>query len=223
MLLKLIKKNFKSEIQENNWKGTGTKENPLIIEKFDLRYSTIRLKELDIFINIKNCDFKTIIIHKSQHIIIENCNFKDVILDKCQGISIENCKFRNFRLLRLCSSIIIRNNCFKKISPWYCQSITIVNNKIKKLSLYQFENNKKLRKKFFYTNIMFLLAFLVYLSIISYLFLGLPSFFLIDSIIFLLIIVSPCNILLLGNSYKLKKSFSKIKNRMSNNIVENNN
>jgi pilus assembly protein TadC len=81
-------KNLASELK---WKGSGTKEVPLIItseyglpRKFAFQVNTM-------FIKIVNCEFDHLFFRKCQNIIIEKTSFKTLGIVSCSNLTVKNC------------------------------------------------------------------------------------------------------------------------------------
>jgi hypothetical protein len=104
-------------------KGTGTENDPVIIEPSMNLPQAFKIQDSDLFINIKNCNLQSLIIRSSQNIKLKSCRFKFSILNYCSKIEVENL---------ICSKYLQVN---------YCTNIRIEGCNIKKLKVYQSNSN----------------------------------------------------------------------------------
>lgn len=85
---------------KHTWKGDGTKENPFIVENRNGLADMFCLKKSNLFIIIKNSDFKYLLFISSRNITLDNCSFLRLTLRKCRSFIIESCTIRNLSLGR---------------------------------------------------------------------------------------------------------------------------
>lgn len=143
--LKLNAANVEKIVKEYGWKGTGSKEHPYIFENYRNSNLRMKFKKLDAFITIHNCSFKNIALIRCKNVKLELCTFNLIDLNRCRNITIKNCKFKRFLELALSAEIIIKNNIFEKVVPYFCQALSITNNEIQQLSVKYIENDPKIK------------------------------------------------------------------------------
>ncbi len=136
----IIEKSFLLENKEKlGWNGTGSQNDPIIID------DVIKLPQ--------NITFKT----EDLHIHVNNVDIGVIILDKCRNIIIEDSIITVIRL-RACKNIIIRNNILREIKLFLGNKNTIEENRT-----YTFSNIRYLTFTFLVISIIAGLT-----SIISY-------------------------------------------------------
>ncbi len=140
----------KSTIDKNsmqyNWKGDGTKENPIIIDKDDNLPQNMIFRTEDMHLQIKNIDIGLLVFERCQNIILEESILSIV-------------------KLKTCSNIIIRENLIKDIKLLFSEDLVIENNRF-----YSFSNFR------LFTLLMFIFAsisgavfFLSYIELLYFL------------------------------------------------------
>jgi len=70
--LTIAKSTIEKQSMHYNWKGDGTKENPLIIDKDDKFPQNMIFRTEDLHIQIKNIDIGLLVFERCQNIIIED-------------------------------------------------------------------------------------------------------------------------------------------------------
>jgi len=107
----VIEKEFLIEnIEKIDWKGSGTQDNPIIVEDESLPYNVI-FKTEDLYIHLKDIDIGML------------------ILDKCQNIIIED-SIISLVKLKSCNNVVIKNNLIREVKLSFSKNITIEKNRI---------------------------------------------------------------------------------------------
>ncbi|MFX1469871.1 MAG: hypothetical protein ACFFB8_14540 [Promethearchaeota archaeon] len=94
----------KFEEIEKEFNGSGTKEDPIIIDHSEVLPPSFEIFESMLYITIKNCEFKHVALYYSENITIENCKFKILEMYQNSNIIIKDL---------MCSASILSqcNNC----------------------------------------------------------------------------------------------------------------
>jgi hypothetical protein len=125
-----------------NWKGDGTKDNPVIIENDEALPQNMIFRTENLHIQLKNIDIGLLVFERCQNILLE-----ESILSIIK--------------LKSCNSIIIRDNLIKEIKILFSEDLVIENNRF-----YSFSNIR------LFTILMFIFASiagaLVFLSYIEF-------------------------------------------------------
>ncbi|MFX1446086.1 MAG: hypothetical protein ACFFHV_21970 [Promethearchaeota archaeon] len=124
----IAKSTIDKNIMKFDWKGEGTKENPIIIDNDNLLPQNIIFRTEDLHIHLKTIDIGLIVFERCQNIILE-----DSILSIVK--------------LKSCINIILRNNLIKDLKILFSEDLIIENNR-----LYSFSNIR------LFTTLMFLFA-----------------------------------------------------------------
>ncbi|UCC19377.1 MAG: hypothetical protein JSV62_14930 [Promethearchaeota archaeon] len=114
--------NIRSSIVEVNCIGSGTKENPYVIDNNSLKDLDVR--EIGLLFNrdyvfFKNFDLKLLKLYDTHH------------------INLENCKISKICLLKFCVDITINFAFIKKLKFGACQDTNILNSEIKEIDTYK--------------------------------------------------------------------------------------
>ena len=94
--------------REKDWKGTGTKENPFIIDSQEGLPQKLFIKSSDLFIKFNNFKFEVLELYKCHNITFNECKFKKLSLRRSGNIM---AKDSNISKLNLIGS---KNNLFKR-------------------------------------------------------------------------------------------------------------
>ncbi len=97
-------------IEKIDWKGSGTQDNPIIVEDETLPYNVI-FKTEDLYIHLKDIDIGML------------------VLDKCQNIIIED-SIISLVKLKSCKNVVIKDNLIRVVKLSYSKNITIEKNRI---------------------------------------------------------------------------------------------
>ncbi|MFX1340460.1 MAG: hypothetical protein ACFFDK_17760 [Promethearchaeota archaeon] len=124
----IAKSTIDKNIMKFDWKGEGTKENPIIIDNDNLLPQNIIFRTEDLHIHLKTIDIGLVVFERCQNIILE-----DSILSIVK--------------LKSCINIILRNNLIKDLKILFSEDLIIENNR-----LYSFSNIR------LFTTLMFLFA-----------------------------------------------------------------
>ena len=101
-----------SKIQaEMGWKGTGSQEDPIIIDSINGVVNVVRFKNISKYIMIKNISQWKIKLIKCQNIIIENCEIAFLKILGSHHINILNSKIL-VGTLHYCRDSIFKNNIY---------------------------------------------------------------------------------------------------------------
>ncbi|TFF97291.1 MAG: hypothetical protein EU540_08985 [Promethearchaeota archaeon] len=107
----VIEKEFLMEnIEKIDWKGSGTQDNPIIVEDETLPYNVI-FKTEDLYIHLKDIDIGML------------------VLDNCQNIIIED-SIISFVKLKSCKNVVIKNNLIRVVKLSFSKKNTIEKNRI---------------------------------------------------------------------------------------------
>ncbi|TFG20718.1 MAG: hypothetical protein EU529_14485 [Promethearchaeota archaeon] len=94
----VIEKEFLMEnIEKIDWKGSGTKDNPIIVEDETLPYNVI-FKTEDLYIHLKDIDIGMLVLDNCQNIIIEDSIISLIKLKSCKNVMIKNNLIRVVKL-----------------------------------------------------------------------------------------------------------------------------
>ncbi len=97
--------------EKANWNGSGTQNNPIIINDNSELPLNITFKTEDLYIHIRDIDINVL------------------ILDKCQNIILEDSIISIVKLLS-CENIVVRNNLIREIKLFFGKNIVIEKNRI---------------------------------------------------------------------------------------------
>lgn len=114
--------NGRSSIEEVECIGSGTKDNPYIIDNHELKDQDV--KEIGLF-----C--------KRDYVIFKNFNLKFLKLYDIQHITLENCNISKLCVLKFCADIKISFTSIKKLKFGACQDTTITNSDIQEIEIYK--------------------------------------------------------------------------------------
>lgn len=92
------------------WIGNGTSENPFIIESTHSLSDKSVIKNTSLYILIKNCTFKSLILKKCKNLKFEGCTFEVLALSKCSRITLDNCSFKTNLELRYSHNLYIQDS-----------------------------------------------------------------------------------------------------------------
>lgn len=139
MKIKLRKVKYKTlrnvpenyEEMEMDCQGTGTKEDPLVIEYVEDRSLNLDILEFDKYLVIKNCKLRVLSFYYSKNISVIDCKLRELRLRNCENIYINKviCSWIEMYESHNCSLIESRseesinlfrshNNVFKKCEFW---------------------------------------------------------------------------------------------------------
>ena len=140
----ILKSTIDNHTAKYNWRGEGTKENPIIVDKDENLPQNIIFRTEDLYIQLKNIDIGLIVFERCQNIILE-----DSILSIVK--------------LKSCNNIVIRDNLIKDIKLFFSEDLIIENNRF-----YSFSNIR------LFTILMFIFAstsgIIFFLSYIEFLY-----------------------------------------------------
>ncbi len=114
--------NARSSIVEVECIGSGTKENPYIIDNHKLKDLDVR--EIELF-----C--------KRDYVIFKNFDLKFLKLYDTKHITLENCNISKLCLLKFCADIKINFAFIKKLKFGACQDTIIANSDIQEIEIYK--------------------------------------------------------------------------------------
>jgi hypothetical protein len=142
----IAKETIDKDVIKYDWKGDGTKENPIIIDKDERLPQNIIFKTEDLHIQLKNIDIGVIVFERCQNIILEDSILSIVRLKSCNGI-------------------ILRDNLIKEIKILFSEDLIIENNRF-----YYFSNIRLFTiLMFIFASISGLLFFLSYIELLFFL------------------------------------------------------
>ncbi|MFX1478124.1 MAG: hypothetical protein ACFFCI_08325, partial [Promethearchaeota archaeon] len=80
-------------VKEKNLRGTGTKNDPIIIEASQNfpKHDEIYINRSDLYLKLQNCEFKSIRLKRCSNIIFEECQIKYLNITHSAEISIQHC------------------------------------------------------------------------------------------------------------------------------------
>ena len=119
-----------------DFKGRGTRDDPIIIEPAENIPQSFDIRDLDLFINIRNCELQALSIDSCQNIKLENCIFKIILLKNCLGIDLKSIRLTKYLKLGDCLRIKIEDCIIKNLSIYHYNFNVIKNcviNKIKEV------------------------------------------------------------------------------------------
>ncbi|MFX1340567.1 MAG: hypothetical protein ACFFDK_18300, partial [Promethearchaeota archaeon] len=79
-----------------NWKGSGTKDDPIIIESLEGLKELLRFKNIRSYIVVRNISLSELKIRYSENITIQNCNIYYFWIEFCHDILIEGSSIVHF-------------------------------------------------------------------------------------------------------------------------------
>lgn len=98
------------EFQKNlNWKGKGTKEDPIIIENLVNLKELLRFKKIKSYIVIRNISLSELMIRHSANITVQNCIVYYFWIEYCHELLVEKCSIVHFNV-EISNGNIFRNN-----------------------------------------------------------------------------------------------------------------
>lgn len=115
-----------TEFRELECRGSGTKEDPAIIEPSKQLPNGFTLEESDLFITFQNCYLTALELLSCQNVRLENCNIWKIFISHCFRVVINKSTIRRKLTLRYsnddkiedCSirklKIVVSNYCFIK-------------------------------------------------------------------------------------------------------------
>jgi hypothetical protein len=87
----LKEKDLAKKLQSMDIKGTGSSEDPFVVDElFQLPEKTI-ITESSLYINFINQDFQILGVSRSQNIMFKNCLFKTLDIHHSSQMSVSNC------------------------------------------------------------------------------------------------------------------------------------
>jgi len=162
-----------------DWKGEGTKKNPIIIDNDEALPQNIVFRTEDLYIQLKNIDIGEIIFERCQNVIIE-----DSILSIIK--------------LKSCNNIIIRNNLIRDIKIFFSEDLIIENNRF-----YSFSNIRLFTiLMFIFASISGLVFFLSYIELLYFLRELAFSVLILCAVLFFLDIREKRNKIFLGKRFR---------------------
>ena len=97
-------------IEKIDWKGSGTQDNPILINDENIPYNVI-FKTEDLYIHLNDIDIGML------------------VLDNCQNIIIED-SIISLVKLKSCKNVMIRNNLIREVKLSFSKNISIEKNRI---------------------------------------------------------------------------------------------
>ncbi len=104
-----------THVVKYEWKGDGTKENPIIIDNDEVLPQNIVFRTEDLHIQLKNIDIGIIVFERCQNIILEDSILSIVKLKSCNNIILRDNLIKDIKIL-FSEDLIIENNRFYSFS-----------------------------------------------------------------------------------------------------------
>lgn len=98
--VKYKEKDLKDLALNYNLKGSGIKEDPFIIEisEFFPKESQIIITHSNLFINIRNLEFRTLKLNKCHNLTFTNCKFNFLSIKNCAEISVNHSTLKSISI-----------------------------------------------------------------------------------------------------------------------------
>ncbi|MFX0024710.1 MAG: hypothetical protein ACFE9S_20550 [Candidatus Hermodarchaeota archaeon] len=95
--------------------GTGTKEDPVIIEPIGSTPKTIYLRDYDIFIHMRNLDKRYISLVNCQNMILTECRLQYLDISRSSNIKIKNLSVTKLSRIYNCRNMLIEDAHIEKL------------------------------------------------------------------------------------------------------------
>ncbi len=114
-------------------KGSGTEEDPLIIEPSESLPDSFHIIRSHLFVIVKNCKRDFISLNSCTNITITKCNFKNCVIKNCNDINIKDTSISNNLKIYDCMDIKIEDSIIKNLKCKRSNSTNIRNCTIGKI------------------------------------------------------------------------------------------
>ena len=91
--------NFIELVKMNNWKGTGTETDPFLVEQGSTLPDIFYLLKVDLFIVLKNLEFKIFELRECKNVKLQDCSIKTLNLSQSSDILIKKCNILHLNIL----------------------------------------------------------------------------------------------------------------------------
>jgi hypothetical protein len=158
-----------------NWKGTGTQDNPIIIDSLEGINEYLRFKDIKSHIIVKNITLIELYVNSCHNIIFQNCTVYYFWIEFCHDILVEDSTIVNFHVEFSKGNVFRKNKLHQ--NSWF-NTITLET------------NGESGTTVFYHMNICFTIFFIL-IGIILYLFLGPGTVDNLSSFIIIILLIGP--------------------------------